>query len=147
MDDDTNLHLASDKVNEIQISEEFEAETAAEKSFYSTINSTAKTKEKNNSLSKRKTKCHSVFKKQWVKDPKYTSFLQECKTSPYLAHCSICKSDFSIGNRRTYFINRHLEQATHKRLVEAQMKEKCKNYYRRTITSYLIDFFLLKHIR
>ncbi|CAF5037864.1 unnamed protein product, partial [Rotaria sp. Silwood1] len=91
----------------------------------STIKSTTKTKETNTSSSK--TKRLSVFKKQWIKDSKYAGFLQECKTSPYLAHCSICKSDFSIGNGGTYLINRHLEQAIHKRLVEVQTKEKSRS--------------------
>ena len=43
MGDDTNLHFASDKENEIEISEESEPETAAEKSCCSTINLTTKT--------------------------------------------------------------------------------------------------------
>ena len=73
MDDDTNHHLASDKENEIEISEESEPETAAEKSFCSIIKSPIKTKEKKNSSSK--TKRLSVFKKQWIKDPKYAGFL------------------------------------------------------------------------
>ncbi|CAF1685428.1 unnamed protein product, partial [Rotaria sp. Silwood1] len=125
MDDDANLQLESDKENEIRILEESEPKTTTEKSSCSTIKSTTKTKEKNTSSSK--TKRLSVFKKQWIKDSKYAGFLQECKTSPYLAHCSICKSDFSIGNGGTYLINRHLEQATHKRLVEVQTKEKSRS--------------------
>ncbi|CAF3498405.1 unnamed protein product [Rotaria socialis] len=75
MDDDTDLYLASDKENEIEISEESEPEAATEKSFCSTIKSTTEAKEKNNSSSKTKRLC--VFKKQWIKDPKYAGFLQE----------------------------------------------------------------------
>ncbi|CAF0847623.1 unnamed protein product [Rotaria sp. Silwood1] len=29
--------------------------------------------------------------KQWIKDPKYACFLQECKVGPYRAHCSISR--------------------------------------------------------
>lgn len=51
MGDDTNLHFASDKENEIEISEESEPEIAAKKSCCSTVNSTRKTTENNNSSS------------------------------------------------------------------------------------------------
>ncbi len=73
MGDDTDLYLESDKENEIEISEESKPEATTEKSFCSTIKSTTKTKEKNNSSSK--TKRLSIFKKQLTKDPKYSGFL------------------------------------------------------------------------
>ncbi|CAF2423633.1 unnamed protein product [Rotaria sp. Silwood2] len=78
-------------------------------------------------------KC-SEPRKRWIKDPKYACFLQECKAGPYLAHCSICKSDFLIANGGTYLINRYLHQTDHKRLVEIQAKEQCKAYDRYTKT-------------
>ncbi|CAF2959598.1 unnamed protein product [Rotaria sp. Silwood2] len=62
-----------------------------------------------------------------MKDPKYARFLQECKTNPHFAHCSICKSDFSIANGGTYLINRHIEQIGHKRLLAFEDKEKSRS--------------------
>ena len=86
---------------------------------------TTKIKErKKTSSSKSKRKC--VFNQQWLKDPKYTPFLRRCSANKHFAHCSICKSDFSIANGGNYLINRHIEQAGHKRLAEIQLKEKCK---------------------
>ena len=55
------------------------------------------------------------------------AFLRECRTNKYFAHCSICKSDFSIANGGAYLFNRHIEQSSLKRLAEVQAKENCKN--------------------
>jgi hypothetical protein len=85
-------------------------------------------KKPSNSYSKSKRYCK--FKKEWIKISKYASFLQECRTDSSLAHCSICKSNFSIANGGKYLIDRHLEQANHKRLAAIQAKEKCNLFYR-----------------
>ena len=81
---------------------------------------------KSKSKSKSKLKRRCFFKKTWLKDPKYSTFLKECQTNKYLAHCSICKSNFSIANGGTYLINRHVDQTNHKRLAETQAKENSK---------------------
>ena len=67
-----------------------------------------------------------IFNQQWLTDRKYASFLRKCHANKHFARCSICKSDFSIANGVTYLINRHIEQAGHKRLTESQAKEQCK---------------------
>jgi hypothetical protein len=100
--------------------------TTAEKSFSSVVKSNTNTKRETKSSSK--SKINSIFKKQWIKDPQYARFLQECKTNPRLAYCSACKSDFSIANGETYLINRHMEQVNHKFSVELEDREKCKLY-------------------
>ncbi|CAF4474433.1 unnamed protein product, partial [Rotaria magnacalcarata] len=48
-------------------------------------------------------------------------------TNEYFAHCSICKSNFSISNGGVYLINRHIEFANHKRFAEIQAKENTRS--------------------
>lgn len=79
---------------------------------------------KKTSSSTSKRKC--IFNQQWLKDPTYEQFLRKCPANKHFAHCSICKSDFSIANGGTYLLNRHMEQAAHKRLAEIQLNERCK---------------------
>jgi hypothetical protein len=116
------------EVNEIQTSEESEVETTTttlntSPSFLtkSAVNNKQKKKINLSSKSKR----HCTFNKNWLKDPRFSSFLTECRTNPCLAHCSICKSNFSIANGGVYLVNRHAEQPSHKQLAETQAKEKC----------------------
>jgi hypothetical protein len=73
----------------------------------------------------RDSKRYCKFNRDWAKIPKYASFLQECRTNSSLAHCSICKSNFSVANGGKYLIDRHVEQAGHKRLAEMEAKQKC----------------------
>ncbi|CAF1348918.1 unnamed protein product [Adineta steineri] len=95
------------EIYELETSEDSEATTSKEISCFRdqpTIN----IKEKNISLSS-KSKRRCVFNKQWLNDPKYASFLRECRTDKYSDHYSICKSDFSIANGGVYLINSHIE--------------------------------------
>ena len=109
---------------EIEISDDSEAsETADEYPSFQEKSST-NIKEKRTSSSKIKRRC--VFNQQWLKDPKYVTFLREYQANKYFAHCSICKSNFSIANGGIYLIKRHIKQANHQRLAETQAKEKCK---------------------
>ena len=78
---------------------------------------------KKGKVSSSKSKRSCIFNLQWLKDPKYATFLRKCHTDKHYAHCFICKSDFSIANGETYLINRHMEQPGHKRLAEIQLKE------------------------
>lgn len=82
------------------------------------------TNERKTSSSKSKRKC--IFNQQWLKDPTYAPFLKKCPANKHFAHCSICKSDFSIANGGIYLLNRHMEQAGHKRLAATQSNEQCK---------------------
>lgn len=111
------------KACEIGISEDSETITNEESSSFPG-EATTNTKEIKKTCSKRKRRC--VFNQRWLADTKYGSFIRECQTNKYFAHCSICKSVFSISNGGTYLINRHIEQPSHKRLAEIQAKEKCK---------------------
>ncbi|CAF1074098.1 unnamed protein product, partial [Rotaria sordida] len=40
----------------------------------------------------------SKFKKEWLSNPRYSSFLKECKTDQTKALCIICNIQFSIQN-------------------------------------------------
>jgi len=117
--------MGLNEIEEIQTSEDSEAEiliTANKSSSYlekSTPNN--KKKVKPSSKSKR----HSTFNKIWLKDPKFSSFLRECRTDSHFAHCCLCNSDFSISNGGVYLVIRHAEQASHKRLAEIEVKKKC----------------------
>ncbi|CAM4758191.1 unnamed protein product [Rotaria magnacalcarata] len=51
----------------------------------------------------------------------------ECRANKYFAHCSICKSNFSISNGGVYLINRHIEFANHKRFAEIQAKKNSRS--------------------
>ena len=112
------------KDDEIEISGNSEATTAAEECPSFQEKSNTNIKEKRISSSKLKRRC--AFNQQWLKDPKYAVFLRECGVNKYFTNCSICKSNFSISNGGTYLINRHIKQANPKRLAETQAKYICK---------------------
>ncbi|CAF4554531.1 unnamed protein product, partial [Rotaria magnacalcarata] len=78
-------------------------------------------------ISSSKSKRRCIFNQQWLKDPKYAPFLRECRANKYFAHCSICKSNFSLSNGGVYLINRHIEFANHKRFAEIQAKENSRS--------------------
>lgn len=84
---------------------------------------------KNSLKSSLNSKRYCKFNKDWLKVSKYESFLQECRTDSSLAHCSICKSNFSSANGGKYLIDRHIEQATHQRFAAVEPKHKCKLVY------------------
>jgi len=111
------------KDDEIEISEDSEA-TIGEGSDSFRDKPTTNIKENKISSSKPKRRC--IFNQQCLKDPKYAAFLREYRANKYFTQCSICNSNFSIANDGIYLINRHIEQASHKRLAETQAKEKCK---------------------
>jgi hypothetical protein len=123
---DDNVYMELNEDCEIEISEDSESEATAttgeESSSFRDKPATDIKKKVSSSKSKRR----CIFNQQWLKDPKYALFLRECQTNKYFAHCSICKSNFSIANGGIYLVNRHIEQAGHKRLAETQEKEKCK---------------------
>ena len=104
--------------------------TITPKETSSSMSSVPSTVEKKSLNSLLKSKRYCKFNKEWIKISKYALFLRECQTSSSFAHCSICKSNFSIANGGKYLIDRHLEQATHKRLAAIEAKHKCNLFYR-----------------
>ncbi|CAF5193030.1 unnamed protein product, partial [Rotaria magnacalcarata] len=113
---------------EIEISDDSEATTTTTTDVESSSfrdKPATNIKEKKISSSKSKRRC--IFNQQWLKDPKYAPFLRECRANKYFAHCSICKSNFSLSNGGVYLINRHIEFANHKRFAEIQAKENSRS--------------------
>ena len=124
LDGDHPMELNEDLEVECSEPEDPEATTFDEEYSDPSHRTTTTNTEKKTTSSKSKRKC--VFNQEWLRDPKYTQFLRKCHSNKHFAHCSICKSAFSIANGGTYLINRHIEQPGHKRLAEIQSKEQCK---------------------
>ncbi|CAF2405599.1 unnamed protein product [Rotaria sp. Silwood2] len=125
---DDNLRMALNKVFEIEVSDDSEATTAGGEEDLGLQNKpTTGIKGKIISSSKSKRRC--TFNQKWLKDLKYAVFIRECRTNKYSAHCSICKSDFSISNGDVYLINHHIEQSSHKRLAETPAKENSRSIH------------------
>lgn len=127
MNDDNSIEI----IEEDDDSTEFECEkTTRSKENSSSMLRLSCNKKRKSLDSSLKSKRYCKFNKEWIKISKYASFLQECRTDSSLAHCSICKSNFSIANGGKYLIDRHLEQASHKRLATVEAKNKCNLFSR-----------------
>lgn len=55
----------------------------------------------------------SKFKKEWLSDPQYSSFLKECKRDATKALCITCNVAFSIQNSGITDINNHMKTKRH----------------------------------
>ena len=67
----------------------------------------------------------SKFKKQWLSNPKYSSFLKECKNDQTKALCCICNVQFSIQNSGITDINTHTKTKRHQDCVTSAEANKC----------------------
>ncbi len=131
MNNDNSIELDIEVIKGDNDSMELEFEKAiTSKEASSSISRLSSNVERKSLNSSSKSKRYCKFKKEWIKISKYGSFLQECRTDSSLAHCSMCKSNFSIANGGKYLIDRHLEQANHKRLAAVEAKHKCNLVYR-----------------
>jgi len=128
-DDSIELDIEAIEGDNDSMQLEFE-ETIVSKENSSSMSKLSSNVERNSLKSSSKSKRYCKFNKEWIKILKYSSFLQECRADSSLAHCSICKSNFSIANGGKYLIDRHLEQANHKRLAAAEAKQKSNSVYR-----------------
>ncbi|CAM4906240.1 unnamed protein product [Rotaria socialis] len=121
----SSIQLDVEIIEEEESSNEIEYEPAAESKNSNSISRlSSNTMEKKTISSKSKRYCK--FNKEWIKISKYASFLQECRSDSSLAHCCVCKSNFSIANGGKYLIDRHLEQASHKRLAAIEAENKSR---------------------
>ena len=131
MNNDNSIELDIEVIEEENHAMTLEFEkTIASKETSSSISKLSFNAEKKSLNSSSKSKRYCKFNKEWIKISKYASFLQECRTDSSLAHCSLCKSNFLIANGGKYLIDRHLEQANHKRLAATEAKHKCNLFYR-----------------
>ncbi|CAM4901961.1 unnamed protein product [Rotaria socialis] len=121
----SSIQLDVEIIEEEESSNEIEYEPAAESKNSNSISRlSSNTMEKKTISSKSKRYCK--FNKEWIKISKYASFLQERRSDSSLAHCCVCKSNFSIANGGKYLIDRHLEQASHKRLAAIEAENKSR---------------------
>jgi hypothetical protein len=126
MNSDNSIELDIEVIEGNNDSTELEFEkTITPKETSSSMSKLSSNVERKSLNSSSQSKRYCKFNKEWLKISKYASFLQECRTDSSLAHCSICKSNFSIANGGKYLIDRHLEQAIHKRLAAVEAKHKC----------------------
>ncbi|CAF1057651.1 unnamed protein product [Rotaria sp. Silwood1] len=68
----------------------------------------------------------SKFKKEWLSNPKYSSFLKECKNDRTKALCCICNVQFSIQNSGITDINTHMKTKKHQDCVKSTEANKSK---------------------
>jgi len=55
----------------------------------------------------------SKFKREWLSDPKYSSFLKECKNDATKALHTVCNIQFSIQNSGITDVNNHMKTKKH----------------------------------
>ncbi|CAF4030934.1 unnamed protein product, partial [Rotaria sordida] len=68
----------------------------------------------------------SKFKKEWLSNPKYSSFLKECKNDRTKVLCCICNVQFSIQNSGVTDINTHMKTKKHQDCVKSTEANKSK---------------------
>jgi hypothetical protein len=67
----------------------------------------------------------SKFKKEWSSDPKYSSFLKECKNDATKALCIVCNIQFSIQNSGITDVNNHTKTKKHQECLKSIESSKC----------------------
>jgi hypothetical protein len=67
----------------------------------------------------------SKFKKEWLSNPKYSSFLKECKNDTTKALCIICNIQFSIQNSGITDVNNHMKSKRHQDCLKSAESNKC----------------------
>ncbi|CAF4011889.1 unnamed protein product [Rotaria sordida] len=68
----------------------------------------------------------SKFKKEWLSNPRYSSFLKECKTDQTKALCIICNIQFSIHDSGIGDVNSHMKTKKHQDNVKSAEANKLK---------------------
>ncbi|CAF4922882.1 unnamed protein product [Rotaria sp. Silwood1] len=61
----------------------------------------------------------SKFKKEWLSNSNFSSFLRECKNDPTKALCITCNVQFSIQNSGLGDINHHMQTMKHQESVKS----------------------------
>jgi hypothetical protein len=67
----------------------------------------------------------SKFRREWLSNPKYSSFLKECKNDTTRALCTICNIQFSIQNSGITDINNHIKTKKHQECLKSFESNKC----------------------
>ncbi|CAF3185040.1 unnamed protein product [Rotaria sp. Silwood2] len=71
----------------------------------------------------------SKFKKEWLFNSSFSTFLRECKTDPTKALCVVCNIQFSIQNSEVGDINRHTKSKKHLEYLKSAESNRSKPIY------------------
>lgn len=69
------------------------------------------------------------FKKEWLSNSSFSSFLRECKTDQTKAVCITCNLQFSIKNSGVGDINHHIQTKKHQDSNKSAENNPCKNQF------------------
>jgi hypothetical protein len=79
------------------------------------------------SVSKENKRYKSKFKKEWLSNSYFSTFLRECKTDRTKALCITCNVQFSIQNSGLGDINHHIQTKKHKDRTKSVETNPCKS--------------------
>lgn len=71
--------------------------------------------------------CKTRFQSEWLKDPKFKSWLEAVKDSPFRASCRLCRYSFSLSNMGRRAVSSHAEGSKHK--IAAKNSGAITNYF------------------
>ncbi|CAF5077944.1 unnamed protein product [Rotaria magnacalcarata] len=69
------------------------------------------------------------FKKEWLSNSFFATFLRECKTGQTKALCITCNIQFSIQNSGLGDINHHIQTKKHQDRMKSIEANSCKTYH------------------
>ena len=95
----------------------------------SSISSTAAARTTTSSSSSATKRYSSKFKKEWLFNSMFSTFLRECKTDSTKASCILCNAQFSIANSGIGDVNRHIQTKKHQECVKSFESNRCKMCY------------------
>ena len=78
------------------------------------------------SVSKENKRYKSKFKKEWLSNSYFSTFLRECKTDQTKALCITCNIQFSIQNSGVGDINHHIQTKKHQERTKSAEANPCK---------------------
>ena len=79
------------------------------------------------STSRANKRYQSRFKKEWLSNSYFSTFLRECKTDQTKAVCITCNVQFSIQNSGAGDINHHIQTKKHQDCTKSIEANPCKN--------------------
>lgn len=83
----------------------------------------------------------SKFRKEWLSNPLFSTFLRECKSDSRKALCITCNVQFSIQNSGLGDINHHIQTKRHRERARSAEVNPCKTYPYRFYSQRLPKFF------
>lgn len=98
------------------------------------------------SSSKSNKRYQSKFRKEWLSNSLFSTFLRECKSDPTKALCITCNVQFSIQNSGLGDINHHIQTKRHQERTQSAEANRCKTYCYRFYCQRLPKLFLAKRL-